>query len=146
MKFSEKLESKSSYHFPNSWWVRGGKLLNTCHLKKFQKNTRSDIKIQNMICHIPFSESVSIKFFSHQSEYTLSFCWMYIKSNQNNSKADKYLQLSGWWIIKVIRIRMLLVGYLDHKQASGWSQMTHIYTNTSNFNLASFVCSTTFGL
>ena len=23
MKFWEKLESKSSYHFPNSWWFRG---------------------------------------------------------------------------------------------------------------------------
>ena len=34
MKFWEKLESKSSYHFPNSWWVRGRILLNTCHLKK----------------------------------------------------------------------------------------------------------------
>ena len=34
MKFWEKLESKSSYHFPNLWWVRGGIFLNTCHLKK----------------------------------------------------------------------------------------------------------------
>ena len=34
MKIWEKLESKSSYHFPNSWWVRGEILLNTCHFKK----------------------------------------------------------------------------------------------------------------
>ena len=37
MKIWEKLESKSSYHFPNSWWVRlvRGRLVpNTCHLKK----------------------------------------------------------------------------------------------------------------
>ena len=29
-----KCQCKSSYHFPNSWWVRGGILLNTCHFKK----------------------------------------------------------------------------------------------------------------
>ena len=44
MKIWEKLESKSSYHFPNSWWVRGGKLLNTCHLKKLWRGQEDQRK------------------------------------------------------------------------------------------------------
>ena len=29
-----RLSSKSPVHYPNSWWVRGGILLNTCYFKK----------------------------------------------------------------------------------------------------------------
>ena len=44
MIFWEKLESKSSYHFPNSWWVRGGILLNTCQLKKLWRGKEDQRK------------------------------------------------------------------------------------------------------
>ena len=44
MKIWEKLESKSSYHFPNSWWVRGGILLNTCHFKKLWRGQEDQRK------------------------------------------------------------------------------------------------------
>ena len=44
MKFWEKLESKSSYHYPNSWWVRGRLVLNTCHLKKIGRAHEDQMK------------------------------------------------------------------------------------------------------
>ena len=44
IKIWEKLESKLSYHFPNSWWVRGGILLNTCHLKKLWRGQEDQRK------------------------------------------------------------------------------------------------------
>ena len=44
MKIWEKLESKSSYHFPNSWWVRGGILLSTCHFKKLWRGQEDQRK------------------------------------------------------------------------------------------------------
>ena len=44
MKFWEKLESKSSYHYPNSWWVRGRLVPNTCHLKKLGRAYEDQIK------------------------------------------------------------------------------------------------------
>ena len=44
MKFWEKLESKSSSHYPNSWWVRGRLVLNTCHLKKLGRAHEDQIK------------------------------------------------------------------------------------------------------
>ena len=44
MKFWEKLESKSSYHFPNSWWFRGQIVLNTWHLRKLWRAHEDQIK------------------------------------------------------------------------------------------------------
>ena len=44
MKIWEKLEGKSSYHFPNSWWVRGRIVQNTCILKKLGRAHEDQIK------------------------------------------------------------------------------------------------------
>ena len=44
MKIWEKLEGKSSYHFPNSWWVRGRIVPNTCILKKLWRANEDQIK------------------------------------------------------------------------------------------------------
>ena len=44
MKFWEKIESKSSYHYPNSWLVRGRLVPNTCHLKKLGRAHEDQIK------------------------------------------------------------------------------------------------------
>ena len=43
-KVWEKLESKSSYHFPNSWWFRGQIVLNTWHLRKLWRAHEDQIK------------------------------------------------------------------------------------------------------
>ena len=43
-KVWEKLESKSSYHFPNSWWFRGEIVLNTGHLRKLWRAHEDQIK------------------------------------------------------------------------------------------------------
>ena len=44
MKIWEKLEGKSSYHFPNSWWVRGRIVPNTCILKKLGRAHEDQMK------------------------------------------------------------------------------------------------------
>ena len=51
MKFWEKLESKSSYHLPNSWWVRGEILLNTCNLKKLWRGQEDQRKPRTLSFH-----------------------------------------------------------------------------------------------
>ena len=69
MIFWEKLKSKSSYHFPNSWWVREGILLNTCHLKKLWRGQEDKRKPRTS----ELFDSKTLKHFNTQSFPDLNF-------------------------------------------------------------------------
>ena len=103
MKIWEKLESKSSYHFPNSWWVRGGILLNTCHLKKLWRGQENQRKPRTS----ELSDSETLKQFNPKS-----FEYVSISIFQAAAVCGTPVQISlHWW-----------TNILEEHQTDFWKQ------------------------
>ena len=68
-KVWEKLESKSSYHFPNSWWFRGQIVLNTWHLRKLWRAHEDQIKPRTSEL---FESETLEQFIAYNSEHNFS--------------------------------------------------------------------------
>ena len=101
-KVWEKLESKSSYHFPNSWWFRGQIVLNTWHLRKLWRAHEDQIKPRTS----ELFESETLEQFSYYQPLVLHFKLLNWKSKnviygKENSEGKYYNTILFWLLVDI---------------------------------------------